>query len=222
VRRPSVWEASDEALVAGLATSDRTAAVVFVRRWQRRVYGLALTVVGDERRAEDCAQEAFVRAWRHAGAYDPRRGSVATWLLAIARNVAIDAVRVERARPAAPADVDALGLAMGLAASTPDPGTEAGIGHDVRRVGVALRELPEGQRRAVLLAALHGRTAKEISELEGIPVGTAKTRIRTGLLRLRRQLIDSQHETGHQTEADPPDRAIPIGRGTREIRGRSR
>ncbi|MCB9374137.1 MAG: RNA polymerase sigma factor, partial [Microthrixaceae bacterium] len=76
-----MWDASDEALLAGFATGDPTAEAVFVRRFQRRVHGLALTVVGDEGEAADVAQEAFVRAWRHAGAYDPRRGAVHTWLL---------------------------------------------------------------------------------------------------------------------------------------------
>ncbi len=72
----AVWDASDEALLAGFATGEPTATAVFVRRFQRRLYGLALTIVVDEGEAENVAQEAFVRAWRHAGAYDARRGSV--------------------------------------------------------------------------------------------------------------------------------------------------
>src|SRR4051794_36732891 len=74
---------SDEPLLAGLGAGDRRAAAAFVRRFERRVYGLALTVVGDPALAEDIAQEALTRAWRHAQAYDPRRGAVATWLLTI-------------------------------------------------------------------------------------------------------------------------------------------
>ena len=92
-----MWTVSDETLVAGLASGDRDAASAFVQRFQRRVFGLARTIVTDDRAAEDIAQEAFVRAWKHAGAFDPRRGSVIGWLLTITRNLAIDAVRVRRA-----------------------------------------------------------------------------------------------------------------------------
>ncbi|HEX9992714.1 MAG TPA: sigma-70 family RNA polymerase sigma factor [Acidimicrobiales bacterium] len=176
-----MWAASDEALLAGFGTGDPTAAAAFIRRFQRRVYGLALVVVNDEGRAEDIAQEAFVRAWRHATAYDARKGSVATWLLAITRNLAIDAVRVQQARPADVVDLSDLGLA----ASDPDPGEVAEVDADVARMRDALGDLPVEQRRALVLAALHGLTAREIGEREGIPLGTAKTRIRSGLMRLR-------------------------------------
>src|SRR5437773_1693391 len=91
-----MWSVSDDALVAGLAAGDQDAASAFVRRFQRRVFGLARTIVADDRAAEDVAQEAFMRAWRHAGAYDARRGSVVSWLLTITRNLAIDSVRVRR------------------------------------------------------------------------------------------------------------------------------
>jgi RNA polymerase sigma factor (sigma-70 family) len=93
---------SDEALLSGLAAGDADAATAFTRRFQARVYGLVLTIVRDERTAEDVAQETFVRAWKHAHTYDPRRGRVATWLLAIARNLAIDVIRVKTAEPLDP------------------------------------------------------------------------------------------------------------------------
>jgi RNA polymerase sigma-70 factor (ECF subfamily) len=179
-----VWDASDEALVAGLAAGHADAALVFVRRFQRRVFGAALVVVGDTGRAEDVAQEAFVRAWKHAAAYDPRRASVATWLLTITRNLAIDALRVERVRPADPsAAVDA---GVDLRAG---PSERAEVADDVARVAAVVQGLPSEQRRALLLASLHGRTALEISKLEGIPLGTAKTRIRTALQHVRRRLV---------------------------------
>src|SRR5262249_51521378 len=94
-----MWSVSDEALLAGLASGESDAAVAFIRRFQRRVYGLAMTILIDSAAAEDAAQETFARAWRHAGAYDPRRGPVATWLLTIARNLAIDSLRLRRADP---------------------------------------------------------------------------------------------------------------------------
>src|SRR5262245_31335211 len=93
---------SDEALLAGLAAGETSAAAAFVRRYQARVYGLVITIVRDPGIAEDVSQEAFVRAWRSAGTYDARRGRVATWLLTIARNAAIDATRVRRPEPVDP------------------------------------------------------------------------------------------------------------------------
>jgi RNA polymerase sigma-70 factor (ECF subfamily) len=180
-----VWDASDEALVAGLVVRDADAALAFVRRFQRRVFGCALAIVGDSGRAEDVAQEAFVRAWRHAAVYDGRRASVATWLLTITRNLAIDAVRVERVRPTAPLDVIDLRV-EDPAAGPADLATRT---TEVERVIDALRQLSVEQRRAVVLASVHGRTALEISEIERIPLGTAKTRLRAGLSKLRIELV---------------------------------
>ncbi|MCW3036253.1 MAG: hypothetical protein JWM17_1565, partial [Actinobacteria bacterium] len=100
--RLSSTNLSDEALLEGMGLGERAAASAFVKRFQARVYGLALSIVGDPVLAEDLAQEALTKAWRNAGAYDPRRGAVATWLLTITRNLAIDALRLHRARPSEP------------------------------------------------------------------------------------------------------------------------
>ncbi len=96
---------SDEALLAGFAAGDPELATAFVRRFEAKVFGIAVHVVADARTAEDVAQTAFERAWRHARTYDPRRGSVSAWLGVIARNLAIDTVRV---RPTVPIDPVAL------------------------------------------------------------------------------------------------------------------
>jgi RNA polymerase sigma-70 factor (ECF subfamily) len=177
-------EVSDDGLLAGMAAGDAEAATAFVRRYQSRVFGLALTIVGVPAIAEEVAQEAFVRAWRFAGGYDARRGGVATWLLSIARNAAIDAVRVTRDRPYDPAVVAAL-----LANSDGgDSGRYADDCVDAQRLRDALASLPHEQAVALVLAAMYGMTAREIAQREGIPLGTAKTRIRLGLARLRDQL----------------------------------
>ena len=180
-----MWDSADEALVAGLAAGDASAATALVRRFQRRVFGLAMAVLGDRGLAEDVAQEAFVRAWRHAGAYDPRRGSVATWLLTITRNLAIDTLRMRRSDPIDPATL----AAMVGATSGRGPLDDAVAATEADRLRAALVDLPEEQRRAIVLAAIGGRTSQEVSELEGIPLGTAKTRIRTAMLRLRVALV---------------------------------
>src|SRR5947209_7820078 len=178
-----MWEASNEALLAGFATGDPDAATAFLRRFQRRVYGLARMIVGDTALAEDVAQEAFVRAWRHGMAYDARRGSVPTWLLTITRNLAIDAVRLHRPQPVDPETIALLGWEAEGAGSSPAAAAEAH--DDERKLRHAIARLPDEQRRALVLAAIGGRTAKEISESEGIPLGTAKTRIRAGMTKLR-------------------------------------
>lgn len=172
---------SDEALLAALALGEPSAAAVFVRRFQQRVFGLAIMITADETLAEDAAQQAFERAWRHAASYDGRRGSVATWLLAITRHVSIDTVRVRRAVPLDPAAVADL-LPPSDAA---DPQASALAADQLVRLRRELDALPVEQRRAVLLATIGGRTSAEIGAIEGVPVPTAKTRLRTGLRKLR-------------------------------------
>ncbi|HLG92767.1 MAG TPA: sigma-70 family RNA polymerase sigma factor [Acidimicrobiales bacterium] len=179
---------SDEGLLAGVALGDGQCAAAFVRRFQARVYGLALGIVSDRALAEDVAQEAFLRSWRHAGAFDPRKGSVAGWLLAITRNLAIDKLRLRRADPADPEAL--LGLAGADPRRQPD---ELAVGaDDASRLRAAISELPPDQRRALVLAVFQGRTAQEVAEAEGIPLGTAKTRIRAAMSKLRVALVDGE------------------------------
>jgi RNA polymerase sigma factor (sigma-70 family) len=172
---------ADDALLAGMAVGDEGAGVAFVRRYQRRVYGLAVSMVGDPVLAQDIAQEAFLRAWRHAQVFDRRRASVSTWMLTITRNLAVDALRLRRPVVMDPSDVMWANLVNGT--MSPDEHAES---KDVRaRMAEALATLPPEQSRAVVLAAVYGYTAAEVSKAEAIPLGTAKTRIRRGLLKLR-------------------------------------
>ena len=171
---------SDETLLAGLASGDAEASAAFVRRFQRRVYGLALTMLHDAGLADEVAQETFVRAWRHAATYDARRGRVPTWLLTIARNLAID-----RARVRAPTPVDPEVIASELELDHHDDPVDV---HEREHVRRAVAALPDDQRRALVLAMYAGRTAREISELDGVALGTVKTRIRTAMRTLRETL----------------------------------
>ena len=177
-----MWNLSDESLLAGLGSGDPDAAATFVRRFQRRVFGLALSVLRDRGAAEEAAQESFVRAWRHASAYDPRRGTVAAWLLTIARNVSINMLPARRFDPV---DPEAL---LAMEAERPsERGAEPRV-EDRELLREPLARLPADQRRALVLAVFYGFTAREISELDGVPLGTVKTRIRSAMMRLRSQL----------------------------------
>lgn len=174
--------ADDDALLAAMAGGDRAAAAVFVRRHAAAVTGVAYHVVRDRALAEDIAQETFLRAWRSAGTFDARRGHAKAWLLSISRNAAIDLVRVRRAAPLSPDTVTELLSGRISLASPDDHLLEEADAAEVRR---ALERLPDEQRRALVLAAVGGRSAAEVGDIEGVPVGTAKTRIRTALLRMR-------------------------------------
>ncbi len=189
---------TDDALLTAVALGDSDATAVFIRRFQSRVYGLAITITGDRALSEDIAQLTFERAWRHGATYDSRRAGVGTWLLTICRNLAIDAIRVRR-----PVPLDPWTIGEMLASDSDSNGNGNGNGNDpqlsdpaesviqsdhIARLRRALASLPVEQRRAVVLATIGGRTTTEIGQLEGIAVPTAKTRLRTGLLRLRAAL----------------------------------
>jgi RNA polymerase sigma factor (sigma-70 family) len=177
--------AGDAALMAGLAVGDGSAAVAFVRRFQGPVYGLAMSITRDPELAQDVAQEVFLRAWKAAASYDARRASALTWLLTITRNASIDVVRANRSAPTDPALLEEI---ISATMHLPGPEDEV-VRHTQRDAAVeALRTLPPEQARAVVLAVIGGRTAVEVSAHEGIPLGTAKTRIRTGLRRVREAL----------------------------------
>jgi RNA polymerase sigma factor (sigma-70 family) len=186
-----MWVVSDDALLDGLATGDPDAAAAFIERFQRRVYGVAMRIVNDQRLAEDVAQETFLRAWQRAEAFDPRRGTVVSWLLTIARNLAIDTVRLRRVVIVDPAEL----LARREPIGERGPEDLALLSTETERLRDALAELPPDQCRALVLAAFFGRTAREIAESESIPLGTAKTRIRTAMLRLRAALVDDTEAT---------------------------
>jgi RNA polymerase sigma-70 factor (ECF subfamily) len=179
-----VWDVSDEALLAGYATGDAEMALVFVRRFQARVFGLALMITRDRTEADEVAQDAFVRAWRYARSFDARRGTVSGWLLGITRNAAVDRMRMagnrrERFDLRGP---DELGIDLSVEDEAP-PTAER---HDaLAQVARSLRSLPDAQREALVAVTLRGLSTREYAEAAGLPLGTAKTRVRLGIRRLR-------------------------------------
>ena len=196
---------SDGVLLLGFGRGDPEAGRAFVARYQRRVYGLARSVMGDPTQAEEIAQEALIRAWRNVGSYDARRGSVLSWLLTITRNVAIDALRRKSAQPIDPS----ASLFLDLPAQGAEPVGTAIVTEDTDRVRAALRLLPDEQRRALLLAVFYGLSAREISKTESIPLGTAKSRIRLSLKRVRSLLAEERAPTVPKSHAKSSDRFRP-------------
>lgn len=181
----------DETLLAGLGAGDAELSLAFVRRFQRIVFGVAMAVLGDATTAEDVAQQAFEQAWRHAQVFDSRRGSVRTWLTTIAHNLAVDTIR---ARTSAPVDPDDLPAILTAVTDTPE---RLAVAHDsAAELRRALGQLPAAQARAVAMAGIYGMTARQIADAEDVPLGTAKTRIRDGMQKLRAAYLPE--EAGHE------------------------
>jgi RNA polymerase sigma factor (sigma-70 family) len=174
----------DETLLAGLGASDPDLALAFVRRFQRLVFGIAMTVIGEAAAAEDVAQQAFEQAWRHAHVYDSRRWSVRAWLTTIAHNLAVDVLRARTSAPVDPGDLSAL-----LTAVTETPERVALANDTAAGLRRALADLPAPQARAVAMAGMYGMTPRQVADTEGVPLGTAKTRIRDGMQKLRAAYI---------------------------------
>jgi RNA polymerase sigma-70 factor (ECF subfamily) len=174
----------DPRLMRGFAAGDVQASEDLYDRYASRIYGLGLVMLGNDAAAEDLVQDAFVKLLRTADHYDPARGSLDTWVLLVARSLALDMLRrrVLEART--------LQATRPLDDADPEPGPErvAETKDLVERARAAMGGLTDGQRAALELAYFGGKTSAEVAEMEGIPLGTAKTRIRSGLLRLREAL----------------------------------
>jgi RNA polymerase sigma-70 factor (ECF subfamily) len=180
---------SDEALVALAARSEHSALAELYDRYGRPAYGLALRVVRDESLAEDAVQEAFLTVWRTAARFVPEKGKASTWILTLVHRRAVDVVRREQRRR-----TDSLDQA-------PEPGGGGGVDEEAwlrlqrERVQAALKQLPDQQREALELAYYGGFTQSELAERLGQPIGTIKSRMFTGLTRLRELLGDAAPET---------------------------
>ena len=177
---------SDETILAGLVAGRLDALETFYERYRTMAYGIARRITADDALAEDVVQEAFLGAWRGAAGYVAGRGSVRTWLLAIVHHRAIDTVRRRRAVADLPDEAD--GALTPVSLVTPDIWNEVSARLDGAVVSEALATLPEAQRSALELAYFGGLSQTEIAMRTGAPLGTVKSRIRLGLLGLRREL----------------------------------
>jgi RNA polymerase sigma-70 factor (ECF subfamily) len=177
---------SDEALVALVARSDEVALGELYDRFGRVAYGLAFRTLRDASLAEDAVQEAFLAVWRSAARFVPERAKASTWILTLVHRRAVDLVRREERRRADSLD------------SAPEQETGDATDESVwlrferERVQEALRQLPDQQREALELAYYGGFTQSELAERLGLPLGTIKSRMFSGLSRLRDLLADGE------------------------------
>jgi len=180
---------SDEALLERLAIrADTEALSELYDRYQALMYGLAMRITNDAQLAQDAVQEAFVGVWRNAARYSAARASVRTWILSITHHRAIDLIRRRRATVALPEASETVAEAL----TVPDVWPEIAHSIDVDAVRAAIAQLPDAQRQAIELAYFGGLTQVEIAQRTESPLGTIKSRVRLGLLTLRRQLEEPE------------------------------
>jgi RNA polymerase sigma-70 factor, ECF subfamily len=175
---------SDEAVVALVARSDQSALAELYDRFGRVAYGVALRILRDEKLAEDAVQEGFLAAWRNADRFMPERAKASTWLLTIVHRRAVDLVRRENRRRS---ELLEEATESGRSGSAEE---DAWLRFERERVQAALRQLPDQQREALELAYYGGFSQSELAERLGQPVGTIKSRMFTGLARLRELLAE--------------------------------
>lgn len=170
----------DERLLARVARRDRAAFEALYTRLSRAVYSLAVAMLRDAEAAREIAQDVFLAVWQGATRFDPERGNARSWILSLAHHKTVDALRRRRLREAQPLDESL---------QNPHDVIEDAIrGLRGERVRQALRDLSAEQREAIVLAYYGGYTQQEIAGRLDVPLGTVKTRIRDGMIRLRRAL----------------------------------
>ena len=167
----------EAALIERIRSGDETAMADMYDRYSGIVYGVALRVLGNTTAAEDVLQEVFLQLWRNPQVFDANRGKLPAWLAVIARNRAIDHLRK---RPPED-DIEDLPISTGVNLEN-----EAALRLAIDKIRGVLAQLPQDQRRALEMAFFEGMTHTEIAAKSGEPLGTIKTRIRTGLLVLRK------------------------------------
>ena len=178
----------DSQLVSRMAAGEDAALGDLYDRYGKMVYALALAIVREPADAEEVVVDAFGQAWRQAASFDPSRGSVGAWLATIARSRALDTIRARGRRVRAHERAALLsdeGLAAPITAAGSDPARGVERSEARRLVSQALAALPGPQRAAIELAYFEGLSQSEIAERLAEPLGTVKTRIRTGMERLR-------------------------------------
>jgi RNA polymerase sigma-70 factor (ECF subfamily) len=179
---------ADGELMERLCERDSAALGSIYDRYSRMVYSLALRIAGQPGAAEEIVQDVFLKLWNSAASYRAERGPLGPWLCTLARNRALDYLRLKREKQRR--REDSMEGDLRLSVSAPDPETLAAQSQRAMRVRASLSELPEQQQRAIELAFFEGMTHSEIADALAEPLGTIKSWIRSGLLRLRESLAN--------------------------------
>src|SRR3954467_4053216 len=187
-RSTSSTDDADRAVLALVTAGQLDALQELYDRYRVIAYSIALRITTDPSLAEDVVQDAFLGVWRNAARYIEGRGSVKTWLLSIVHHRAVDAVRRRRPTTELPEREDASPAALTL----PDIWAEVAGNLDRAEILAAMETLSGVQREAIELAYWGGLTQQEIAEQTGAPLGTVKSRVRLGLLALRRALVGDE------------------------------
>ncbi len=184
----------DRGLIARIESRDADALALLYDRHSARLFGLAQRILGDTGEAEEVLQEVFLHVWKAAASFDASRGPVLAWLLVATRSRSID--RLRSRRPGGSTGVRSLEEAPETA-SREDPEADAAGREWEAQCRAAIAGLPEDQRRALELAYFEGLTHQEIARRTATPLGTVKTRVRLGLMKLRERIASYRKSEGH-------------------------
>jgi len=183
--QPEAAQTADINLLHAIARGDEAALASLYDRYRLILFGLLVRILGSREEAEDILQEVFIQVWRRAADFDEQRGKPFTWLVTLARSRAIDRLRQLSARERL-----ATASAQESPAEASDAAEDAYRGEQREILGAALDQLPDEQRKTLLLAYFEGLTQSEIASRLGAPLGTVKTRMRSGMIKLRELLGD--------------------------------
>jgi RNA polymerase sigma-70 factor (ECF subfamily) len=186
---PEPAQENDVELLKAIAARDETALAQLYDRYDRILFGLLMRILNNREEAEDVLQETFLQVWRKAADFDESRGRPFTWLVTLARSRGIDRLRTLASRERV-----AEAGAREVSEEISDAATDALKSEQRGLVSDALAKLPDEQKRPIMLAYFDGLTQSEIAARLGAPLGTVKTRMRTGMIRLR-ELLAGQGES---------------------------
>jgi RNA polymerase sigma-70 factor (ECF subfamily) len=187
--QPEPAQESDVLLLKAIAARDEAALAQLYDRYRAILFGLLMRILNNREEAEDVLQEVFLQVWRKAADFDENRGRPFTWLVTLARSRGIDRLRTLASRERV-----AEAGAREVSEEISDAATDALKSEQRGLVSDALAKLPDEQKRTIMLAYFDGLTQSEIATRLGAPLGTVKTRMRTGMIRLR-ELLAGQGES---------------------------
>ncbi len=194
--------AGDAELIREAAAGDPAALESLYDRYSRVVFSFALRIVADPQIAEEILQEVFFRAWQQGSSFQASRGSLVTWLLSITHNLSIDEIRKRNRRPQKADSAEPEALLAGMRDESQNVEDEVWLSSLRESIIEAMDQLPKAQREPIELAYFQGLTQREIAERLDEPLGTIKTRMRLGMLKLREYLGQEMNDTVERQEVD--------------------